>query len=108
MWGADEAIVPIGQHIANLRRQGRLGKVPERAPQRAIHLAAVAPEWNSPCPLDWQRHHRVLADVDEPGGVLPDIAPEVPFEDDGLGAGGCVGRRIRASGSSYPASSRNG
>ncbi|MEH0450319.1 helicase associated domain-containing protein, partial [Streptomyces sp. B21-102] len=78
VWGEDDAMVPIGQHIANLRRNGGLGKDPERTAQRAQQLAAIDPDWNCPWPLDWQRHHRVLAD-------LPNIAPGVLFEGDDLG-----------------------
>ncbi|KQV97269.1 helicase [Streptomyces sp. Root369] len=89
VWGESEAegLVPIGQHIANLRRKGGLGKDPERAAVRAQQLAAIDPDWNCPWPLDWQRHHRVLSDLaaDEPGGVLPDIAPGVLFDGDDLG-----------------------
>ncbi|MFF5020258.1 Helicase associated domain protein [Streptomyces sp. NPDC001165] len=86
-WGEDEAMVPIGQHMANLRRKGGLGKDPKRAAQRAKQLAAIDPDWNCPWPLDWQRHYRVLTDLaaDEPGGLLPDIAPGVLMDGDDLG-----------------------
>ncbi|MGA5559516.1 helicase associated domain-containing protein, partial [Streptomyces lavendulocolor] len=79
--------VPIGQHMANLRRKGGLGKDPERAAVRAQQLAAIDPDWNCPWPLNWQRHHRVLAHLaeDEPDGHLPDIQPGVLFEGDDLG-----------------------
>ncbi|MGW0191612.1 Helicase associated domain protein [Streptomyces sp. NPDC003362] len=84
---ADGTLVPIGQHLANLRRKGGLGKDPERAATRAAQLAEIDPDWNCPWPLDWQRHYRVLADLaaDEPGGVLPGIAPGVQFEGDDIG-----------------------
>ncbi|MGW2210674.1 Helicase associated domain protein [Streptomyces sp. NPDC001781] len=87
VWGEGEALVPIGQHMANLRRKGGLGKDPERAAERAQQLAAIDPDWNCPWPLDWQRHYRVLADLaaDEPHGRLPDIQPGVLFEGDDLG-----------------------
>ncbi len=87
MWGEDEAMVPIGQHMANLRRKGGLGKDPERAALRAAQLAAIDEDWNCPWPLDWQRHHRILTDLatDEPGGILPDIAPGVLFDGDDIG-----------------------
>jgi hypothetical protein len=51
------------------------------------HLTAIDPEWNRPWPLDWQRHHRVLADLaaDEADGTLPAIPPGVTFEGDDLG-----------------------
>ncbi|MFF9526938.1 hypothetical protein ACF1DV_33940 [Streptomyces achromogenes] len=73
---ADGVEVPIGQHMANLRRKGAkngLGKDPKRAEQRAAQLAAIDPDWDCPWPLDWQRHDRLLSDLvaDEPDGVLP-------------------------------------
>ncbi|WP_328564869.1 DEAD/DEAH box helicase [Streptomyces coelicoflavus] len=79
--------VPIGQHIANLRRKGGLGKDPQRAAVRAEQLTAIDPDWNCPWPLDWQRHYRVLAHLaeDEPGGILPAIAPGVLFDGDDIG-----------------------
>ncbi|MFD8489481.1 Helicase associated domain protein [Streptomyces sp. NPDC059712] len=79
--------VPIGQHMANLRRKGGLGKNPERAAVRAQQLAVVDEDWNCPWPLDWQRHYRHLADLaaDEPVGVLPDIAPGVTIDGDDIG-----------------------
>ncbi len=90
VWGEGEAMVPIGQHMANLRRKGAkngLGKDPERAAVRAAQLTEIDPDWNCPWPLDWQRHYRILADLadDEPHGHLPDIAPGVLFEGDDLG-----------------------
>ncbi|MEV5011923.1 Helicase associated domain protein [Streptomyces sp. NPDC055692] len=90
VWGEGEATVPIGQHMANLRRKGQkngLGKDPERAAERAAQLTAIDPDWDCPWPLDWQRHHRILADLatDEPHGHLPDIAPGVLYEGDDLG-----------------------
>jgi superfamily II DNA or RNA helicase len=79
--------VPIGQHIANLRRTGGLGKNPERAALRAQQLTAIDPDWNCPWPLDWQRHYRHLVDLseDEPGSHLPDIAPGVLMDGDDIG-----------------------
>ncbi|KOT92618.1 helicase [Streptomyces sp. NRRL F-4711] len=79
--------VPIGQHMANLRRKGGLGKDPQRAAERAEQLTAIDPDWNCPWPLDWQRHYRILADLaaDEPHGALPEIQPGVTFEGDDLG-----------------------
>ncbi|MEU5735499.1 MULTISPECIES: DEAD/DEAH box helicase [Streptomyces] len=87
IWGGDEAMVPIGQHMANLRRKDGLGKNPERATVRAQQLTAIDPDWNCSWPLDWQRHYRILADLaeDEPDARLPDIQPGVLFEGDDLG-----------------------
>ncbi|MFH8663121.1 DEAD/DEAH box helicase [Streptomyces afghaniensis] len=87
VWGEGEAMVPIGQHMANLRRKGGLGKDPERARERAEQLAAIDPDWNCPWPLNWQRHYCILADLaaDEPDGQLPDIAPGVLYERDDIG-----------------------
>lgn len=88
VWGEEDSeLVPIGQLMANLRRQGGLGKDPERAEHRAKQLAAIDEDWNCPWPLDWQRHYRVLADLadTEPDGTLPHIQPGVTFESDDLG-----------------------
>lgn len=87
LWGEGEAerLVPIGQHMANLRRKGGLGKNPERARERAQQLEAIDPDWNCPWPLDWQRHYRVLADLVDADGSLPEIQPGVLFEGDDLG-----------------------
>ncbi|MFE8916967.1 Helicase associated domain protein [Streptomyces globisporus] len=85
VWGEGEAMVPIGQHMANLRRKGGLGKDAERATMRAKQLAAVDEDWDCPWPLDWQRHHRVLADLVDADGILPTIEPGVLFEGDDLG-----------------------
>ncbi len=85
VWGEDEAMVPVGQHMANLRRKGGLGKDAERAAMRAQQLAAVDEDWDCPWPLDWQRHYRVLADLVDADGHLPHIAPGVLFEGDDLG-----------------------
>ncbi|WP_309031852.1 DEAD/DEAH box helicase [Streptomyces alfalfae] len=85
VWGEGEAMVPVGQHMANLRRKGGLGKDAERATVRAQQLAAVDEDWNCPWPLDWQRHYRVLADLVDADGVLPAIEPGVLFEGDDLG-----------------------
>ncbi|MFG2123982.1 Helicase associated domain protein [Streptomyces sp. NPDC048710] len=79
--------VAIGQLMANLRRPHGLGKNAKIAEARAEQLAAIDPDWKCPWPLDWQRHHRVLADLaaDEPGGRLPDIQPGVLMDGDDLG-----------------------
>ncbi|MET8012818.1 Helicase associated domain protein [Streptomyces sp. NPDC005271] len=85
VWGEGEAMVPIGQHMANLRRKGGLGKDPERAAERAKQLAAIDPDWNCPWPLDWQRHYRVLADLVDADGSLPEIQPGVLMDGDDIG-----------------------
>ncbi|WP_248782063.1 helicase associated domain-containing protein, partial [Streptomyces sp. LRE541] len=66
-------------------RKGGLGKDPERAAVRAQQLAAVDEDWNCPWPLDWQRHYRVLADLVDADGHLPDIAPGVLMDGDDIG-----------------------
>jgi hypothetical protein len=81
-------MVPIGQHMANLRRKGAkngLGKNPERAAVRAAQLTEIDPDWDCPWPLDWQRHYRVLADLVDADGSLPEIQPGVLFEGDDIG-----------------------
>ncbi len=88
VWGEGEAMVPVGQHMANLRRRGAkngLGKDPKRAEQRAAQLTAIDRDWNCPWPLDWQRHFRVLADLVDADGHLPDIAPGVLMDGDDIG-----------------------
>jgi hypothetical protein len=85
VWGEVEAMVPVGQHMANLRRKGGLGKNSDRAEERAKQLASIDPDWNCPWPLDWQRHYRVLADLVDADGHLPEIQPGVLFEGDDLG-----------------------
>ncbi|MET8615884.1 DEAD/DEAH box helicase [Streptomyces misionensis] len=85
VWGEGETTVPIGQHMANLRRKGGLGKDPKRAAERAKQLTEIDPDWNCPWPLNWQRHYRVLADLVDADGVLPYIAPGVTFEGDDIG-----------------------
>ncbi|MFD3762583.1 Helicase associated domain protein [Streptomyces sp. NPDC058622] len=87
VWGEDGEQIAIGQLMANLRRKGGLGKDAERAHVRAQQLTAIDPDWACPWPLDWQRHHRVLAQLaeTEAGGRLPAIAPGVTFDGDDLG-----------------------
>ncbi|MFJ5635338.1 Helicase associated domain protein [Streptomyces goshikiensis] len=88
VWGEDDEMVPIGQHMANLRRKGAkngLGKNEDTATTRAAQLAAIDKDWNCPWPLDWQRHYRILADLVDADGVLPHIAPGVVFDGDDVG-----------------------
>lgn len=70
-------MAPVGQHTANLRRKGGLGKDADRAAQRAKQLTAIASDWNCPWPLDRQRHYRVPADLVDADGVLHYIAPGI-------------------------------
>ncbi|WP_367540236.1 DEAD/DEAH box helicase [Streptomyces globisporus] len=86
VWGEGETMMPIGQHLANLRRKGGLGKDPKRATERAEQLAAIDEDWNCPWPLNWQRHYRVLADLIDADGALPYIAPGVVMDGDDIGA----------------------
>jgi hypothetical protein len=85
VWGEGEAMVPVGQHMANLRRKGGLGKDQEQARERAQQLEAIDPDWNCPWPLDWQRHYRVLADLVDADGSLPEIQPGVLMDGDDIG-----------------------
>ncbi|MFD7610803.1 Helicase associated domain protein [Streptomyces sp. NPDC059828] len=88
MWGegeGDSEQLGIGQLLANLRRKDGLGKNPERAATRAEQLTAVDEDWNCTWPLDWQRHHRILADLVDADGSLPDIAPGVHVDGDDIG-----------------------
>jgi hypothetical protein len=80
-------MVPVGQHMANLRRKDGLGKDAERAAKRAEQLAAIDEDWNCPWPLNWQRHYRHLTDLaaDEAEGHLPAIAPGVLMDGDDIG-----------------------
>ncbi|WP_445277715.1 Helicase associated domain protein [Streptomyces sp. DSM 41033] len=85
VWGEGEAMVPIGQHLANLRRKGGLGKDADRAAKRAQQLTAIDPDWDCPWPLNWQRHYRVLADLVDADGHLPYIPGGVVYDGDDIG-----------------------
>ncbi|MFJ3861367.1 Helicase associated domain protein [Streptomyces sp. NPDC090085] len=88
VWGEDDQMVPVGQYMANLRRKGAkngLGKDKDTATTRAAQLAEIDKDWNCPWPLDWQRHCRVLADLVDADGQLPDIAPGVLWDGDDIG-----------------------
>lgn len=85
VWGEGESMVPIGQHMANLRRKDGLGKDPQRAAARAQQLTEIDADWDCPWPLSWQRHYRVLADLVDADGVLPYIAPGVVYDGDDIG-----------------------
>ncbi|MFD9280296.1 Helicase associated domain protein [Streptomyces mirabilis] len=88
LWGEGETMMPIGQHMANLRRTGvknGLGKDLERAAVRATQLTEIDPDWDCPWPLDWQRHYRILADLVDADGSLPEIQPGVLMDGDDIG-----------------------
>ncbi|MFH9125696.1 hypothetical protein [Streptomyces globisporus] len=72
--------MPIGHHLAYLRRKGGLGKDPKRVAERAAQLAEIDEDWNCPWSLNWQRHYRVLADLLDADGTLPAIEPGVTFD----------------------------
>lgn len=77
-----------GAHRATLGQppaQGRPREGPKRAAERAKQLAAIDPDWNCPWPLDWQRHYRVLADLVDADGSLPEIQPSVLMDGDDIG-----------------------
>ncbi|GGU46956.1 hypothetical protein GCM10010289_79380 [Streptomyces violascens] len=85
VWDQDGEQLAIGQLMANLRRTDGLGKNQDSATTRAAQLTAIDEDWNCPWPLDWQRHHRILRDLAQADGALPDIAPGVTFDGDDLG-----------------------
>ncbi|GAB3949308.1 hypothetical protein GCM10028832_01320 [Streptomyces sparsus] len=88
MWSEGETMVPVGQHMANLRRKGtknELGKDEDTTATRAAQLAEIDEDWDCPWPLDWQRHYRVLADLVDADGHLPAVEPGVLFEGDDIG-----------------------
>lgn len=80
----------------NLRRKGAengLGKNECTTRARGAQLAAIDEDWNCPRPLDWQRQYRVLADLVDANGQLPDIAPGVLMDGDDVGR--CLQQRKR-------------
>lgn len=88
VWSEGETMVPVGQHMANLRRKGtknELGKDEDTTATRAAQLAEIDEDWDCPWPLDWQRHYRVLADLVDADGHLPAVEPGVLFEGDDIG-----------------------
>ncbi|MGR4880697.1 helicase associated domain-containing protein [Streptomyces sp. LARHCF249] len=52
---------------------------------RAAQLSAINQDSDCPWPLDWQRHHRVLADLVDADGSLPEIQPGVLMDGDDIG-----------------------
>lgn len=75
VWGEDDQMVPIGQHMANLRRKGGLGKDPTRAAARAAQLTAIDPDWNCPWPPNWQRTTRSSPTSSTPTATSPTSHP---------------------------------
>ncbi|MFD8632653.1 helicase associated domain-containing protein, partial [Streptomyces sp. NPDC059656] len=81
-------MMPIAQYTANPHRKSAkngLGKDPDRAAERAAQPTAIDADRDRPWPLDWQRHHRVLADLADADSALPHIAPGVVFDGDDIG-----------------------
>ncbi|MFF4756383.1 Helicase associated domain protein [Streptomyces sp. NPDC001270] len=68
---------PVGQWLANCRKDGGLGKDPERAGRRAEQLAAVDPDWRPDWPVDWQRQYAGVARLLALGADVADIVPGV-------------------------------
>ncbi|MEU3051233.1 Helicase associated domain protein [Streptomyces sp. NPDC006984] len=69
---------PVGQWLANARKQGGLGKDPERARRRAALLAQIDPDWNPRDyggTVDWQRHYAALKTLVAPGSVVGYVEP---------------------------------
>ncbi|WP_461012103.1 helicase associated domain-containing protein, partial [Streptomyces capparidis] len=67
----------IGVLLSNLRREGGLGKDPERAARRAAQLAALDPDWRPAWPIDWQRHYAMLRQCLDGGATLAEVLPGV-------------------------------
>ncbi|MFF4498294.1 hypothetical protein [Streptomyces sp. NPDC001546] len=81
-------MVPIGQHMANLRRQGAkndLGKDPDRAVERAAQLTTIDEDWDLPVAAGLAAPPPRPADLVDADGQLPDIAPGVLLEGDDIG-----------------------
>ncbi|MEU9777817.1 helicase associated domain-containing protein [Streptomyces sp. NPDC047968] len=69
---------PVGQWLANARKQGGLGKDPERARRRAALLTEIDPDWNPReygGTVDWQRHYAALKTLAAPGSVVGYVEP---------------------------------
>lgn len=78
--------LPVGQWLANCRKQGGLGKDPGRAQRRAEQLAAIDADWRPAWPVDWQRNYAGVEGLLALGAGLDDVVP-------GVTAGGAdVGR----------------
>ncbi|WP_059007572.1 DEAD/DEAH box helicase [Streptomyces specialis] len=80
---------PVGMMLANLRRDGGLGKDPARAARRAEQLVAIDPHWNPAWPVEWQRTYAGVQQCVDGGADAEDILPGVTF------AGGDVGTWLK-------------
>ncbi|GAB2628314.1 DEAD/DEAH box helicase [Streptomyces capparidis] len=67
----------VGVLLSNLRREGGLGKDPERAARRAAQLAALDPDWRPAWPIDWQRNYAMLRQCLDGGATLAEVLPGV-------------------------------
>ncbi|MFD5428351.1 Helicase associated domain protein [Streptomyces sp. NPDC127084] len=71
---------PVGQWLANCRKDGGLGTDEERARRRAAELAAIDPDWNVRelgWPVDWQRSYAGVGRLLALGAELAEIEPGV-------------------------------
>ncbi|MEU2554695.1 helicase associated domain-containing protein [Streptomyces sp. NPDC013313] len=73
---------PVGQWLANCRKQGGLGKNTDVARRREQQLAAIDPDWNPGAPglgwtVDWQRTYAAIAGLVASGAGLEEIVPGV-------------------------------
>ncbi|UFR07641.1 helicase associated domain-containing protein [Streptomyces sp. Go40/10] len=68
---------PVGQWLANVRKDGGLGKDPERAARRAAQLADIDPDWRPAWPVDWQRTYAAVARLMALGAGVEEIVPGV-------------------------------
>ncbi|MFI2764829.1 helicase associated domain-containing protein [Streptomyces echinatus] len=79
---------PVGQWLANCRKEGGLGKG-ARAARRAAQLAEIDPDWRPSWPVDWQRSYAAVERLVALGAEAADIVP-------GVTAGGTdVGRWLQ-------------
>ncbi|MFJ4585643.1 DEAD/DEAH box helicase [Streptomyces echinatus] len=76
---------PVGQWLANVRKQGGLGKDPERAARRAAQLAAIDPDWRPNWPVDWQRSYAGVAQLLALGSTVDQIVPGVTVDGTDVG-----------------------
>lgn len=78
VWGEDEAVIPIGHHIANLWRKG--------APRRRAYGAADGDRPGLRLVRDrWTGRGNTASLAVDADGQLPDIAPGVPVNGDDIG-----------------------